>query len=134
MKLILRQALINALAIFLTSLLIHGLTIAGGIQTILLAGFILLLIQRLLQPILAVLTLPLNLLTLGLFSSLLTVLTLYLLTIFVGGVKVTPFTLQGIAYGDLIIPEINFNLPLAFVVTAVVLTSFQNFLEWLSKR
>lgn len=133
MKSILRKTLINSLSIWLTSLVAAGFTIAGGAKTIILAGFVLFLIQNLLKPIIQILTLPLNFMTLGLFSWVINVATLYLLTVLVSEIKVKPFTFHGFAYSDFVIQKIDFNLLGSFIVIALTLTIIQKILRWLTR-
>lgn len=133
MKTILRATLLNSLSLWLTSLVATGLIIEGGIETLVLAGFVLFLIQKLLKPVLEVITLPINLATLGLFSWILNVVALYLLTILVGGIAILPFTFQGSNISGFIIPKTTFNQITAFVAVTLILTIIQRFLSWLRK-
>lgn len=133
MKTILRATLLNSLSLWLTSLVATGLVIEGGIPTLVLAGFVLFLIQKLLKPVLEVITLPINLATLGLFSWILNVVALYLLTILVGGISVFPFTFPGANISGFVIPLITFNPITSFVATTLVLTIIQRFFDWLRK-
>lgn len=133
MKSLLRQTLLNSLSIWFTSLIALGLKINGGLLTLILAGFVLLLIQKLLKPVLQVVTLPLNLLTFGLFSWVLNVITLYLLTVFIAGIKILPFTFQGLSFADFVVPEMKFTLLAAFIAISLTLTIIQNLLNWLVK-
>lgn len=134
MKGLLKKTLINSLAIWLTSIATAGFIIQGGITTVLLSGFVLLLIQRLVKPILQVLTLPLNLITAGLFSFVINIVTLYILTLLVTSIRVVPFTFPGLAVGDFIIPKMHFGSGLAaFAAVSIVLTVIQNFIEWVER-
>ena len=67
MKLILR-IFINAVAIWVTSQLLPGLSFEGNIGALSLVGVIFGLINALIRPIVRLLTLPLTILTLGLFT------------------------------------------------------------------
>ena len=67
MKLILR-IIINAVAIWVASLLLAGFTFSGSIFSLLLVGLIFGLVNALVRPIVKLLTLPINLATLGLFT------------------------------------------------------------------
>ena len=58
---------IIALAVWLTSLILPGMTIAGGIIGVLLVSLVFGLINAIIKPIVKLLTCPLVLLTLGLF-------------------------------------------------------------------
>ena len=67
MKLILR-IIINAVAIWITSLLLSGFVFTGNIINLILIGIVFGLVNALIRPLVKLLTLPINVLTLGLFS------------------------------------------------------------------
>ena len=67
MKLIVR-IFINAVAIWVTSLVLSGLSFEGNFLSLILVGLIFGLVNALIRPIVRLLTLPINILTLGLFT------------------------------------------------------------------
>jgi putative membrane protein len=67
MKLIIR-IIINAVAIWLTTLLLSGLSFTGSIVNLVIIGIVFGLINAIVRPIVKLLTLPINLATLGLFT------------------------------------------------------------------
>lgn len=67
MKLIVR-IFINAVAIWVTSLVLSGLSFEGDFLGLILVGLIFGLVNALIRPIVRLLTLPINILTLGLFT------------------------------------------------------------------
>jgi len=77
MKLIVR-IIINAIAIWVTSLLLSGFVFAGSIVNLIIVGIVFGLINALIRPIVKLLTLPINLVTLGLFSLVINTLMLML--------------------------------------------------------
>jgi len=77
MKLILR-IFINAVAIWVTSLVLSGLSFDGDILALILVGLIFGLVNALIRPIVKLLTLPINVLTLGLFTLVINALMLML--------------------------------------------------------
>lgn len=77
MKFILR-IIINAVAIWVTSLLLGGFTFSGSIVSLLVVGLIFGLVNALVRPIVKLLTLPINLATLGLFTLVINTLMLLL--------------------------------------------------------
>lgn len=79
--------LITTLAIILVSHFVPGIRVAD-FTTALLVAFVLALINLLVRPVLLVLTLPINLLTLGLFTFILNGLLLWFVTYFVPGFAV----------------------------------------------
>lgn len=77
MKLILR-VLINVFAIWLTSYLLAGLNFSGGFVNLIIVGVIFGLVNAFIRPIVKLLTLPINLVTLGLFTLVINTLMLML--------------------------------------------------------
>jgi putative membrane protein len=67
MKLILR-ILINAVAIWATSMLLSGLDFSGNALNLILVAVLFGLINAVIRPIVKLLTLPINVMTLGLFT------------------------------------------------------------------
>ena len=64
---IVAHVVLNGLALVLTAHLVPGITYTGGIPELLVAGFVLGLINTIVKPLLKLLTLPLIVFTLGLF-------------------------------------------------------------------
>jgi putative membrane protein len=134
MKALLRNTLFNSFAIFLISQFLSGVQISGGLFTYLLGGLALTLLFVLVKPILNLLALPLNIVTLGMFSFLTNVIIFYLLTVFVTDINITSFTFQGISYAGFIIPKIYFNTLFAFIFTAFLQSAIVSFLTWLINK
>ena len=134
MKALLRNTLFNAFSIFLISQFLSGVRVSGGLFTYILGGLALTLLFVLVKPILNLLALPLNILTLGMFSFLTNVIIFYLLTVFVTDISITSFTFQGVAYAGFIIPKIYFNTLFAFIIVAFLQSIIVSFLNWLIKK
>ena len=77
MKLILR-ILINALAIWLTSLLFSSFSFSGNMLNLIIVAVIFGLVNAIIRPIVKLLTLPINMVTLGLFTLVINTLMLML--------------------------------------------------------
>ncbi|MBN1326089.1 phage holin family protein [Candidatus Falkowbacteria bacterium] len=82
--------LINALAILGIAYYIPGITVSG-FYAALLAALVLGIINALLRPILVILTLPVNILTLGLFTLIINALLFWLTSTIVKGFQVADF-------------------------------------------
>lgn len=134
MKTILRNTAVYSLALSLLDHISDGLVVEGGFSTYILGGLALCLLFMVLKPILNILSLPLNLVTLGLFSSLTNVIILYLATVFVPQIRVSSFIFQGTNFAGFIIPQISFNTFFAFMVSALILSLIVGVTEWLIKK
>lgn len=83
--------LVNAAALYITAWLVPGILISGGLGPLLLAALVIGLINAVVRPVAVVLTLPITVLTLGLFYLVLNGLLFYL------AAAVTPgFALTGL--------------------------------------
>ncbi len=82
--------LVNAAALYLTALLLPGIRLRGLVAT-LLAAAVLGIVNAVLRPLLLLLSLPLNLVTLGLFTFVINALLLLLTAALVPGFEVRGF-------------------------------------------
>jgi putative membrane protein len=133
MKTLLRSYLINLAAIWVTSVILPGLRLTGGARALLISAFGLMIVNIVVIPLLKIMFLPLNLLTLGLFTWAVNVVGLYVLTTVVPQIKLFPYSFPGMNLGWVIIPEKELN-----VLTVAILASFligftSHFMHWLSK-
>ena len=86
MKLILR-IIINAIAIWLTSLILSGFSFGGSIFNLIIVAIIFGLVNAVIRPIVKLLTLPINVVTLGLFTLVINTLMLMLTVWFSGALS-----------------------------------------------
>ncbi|MFZ2803994.1 MAG: phage holin family protein [Patescibacteria group bacterium] len=90
MKLVLRW-LISALAVMATAYIVPGISVAN-FWTALVAALVIGLINALIRPLILLLTLPINILTLGLFTLVINALLFWFASSIVKGFDVTTFT------------------------------------------
>ncbi len=115
MKLILR-ILINAVAIWLTSLLLPGFNFSGTFLSLIVVAIIFGLVNALIRPIVKLLTLPINIITLGLFTLVINALML-MLTVWLSSAL-------GLAAGFLQ----NFVIA---IVAALIISVISTILSWI---
>ena len=82
--------IINSLALILVAFLVPGFAVAG-FYSALIAALILGLVNALIRPILFVLTLPVNIMTLGLFTFVVNALMIWLVSTIVKGFDISGF-------------------------------------------
>lgn len=116
------------------SQILAGVKVSGGFITYLFGGIALTLLLIILRPILNLLALPLNIVTLGMFSFLTNVIIFYVLTILVVGISITAFTLPGFEYAGFTVPEIYFNTLFAFILVSFLQSLTVSFLSWLTQK
>ena len=105
------RVFVNAFAIYLVAQIVPGITVASVVAA-LGAGLVLGLINAVVRPILLVLTLPVTLLTLGLFLFVLNAFCLWLTSLLVKGFEVHGF--WAAIFGSLLVSLVSWTLS-AFV-------------------
>lgn len=111
MRLVLR-VLINAVAIYVAAAIVPGISLRS-VTAAIVAGLVLGIINAIARPVLVLLTLPLTLLTFGLFLLVLNAVCLWLTSVFVPGFQVVGF---GAAFlGALLVSAVSW---LAHTLTA----------------
>ena len=131
MKTILRSIGIYLLALYFIPQLVPGFTINGGFTTLFIGSIVLAIMFLVLKPILNIISFPINMLTLGLFSILTNALILYLLTILVPNITVQPFTYPRSNLYGFITPTITFNTFWAYTFSAFILSCINSIIRWL---
>lgn len=134
MKSLLRSYLITLGAIYLATIFIKGFIYQGGITTLLIGAAAFTVINWFVKPVVKILMLPFSLITLGLFSWIVNVLMLYLLTKIVTEMQIKEWLFSGMNIDGFIIPSYNFNILMTFIVTSFVIALVSNFLHWLTSK
>ncbi len=131
MKTILRYFLINFVSLWTTIELVKGVRYSGGWETLALGALVFALINFMLVPLLKILLLPLNLITLGLFSWLTNVLALYALTTILPKFTLVPYYFPGFKYEGFTIPPHLLSAFWVAVVASFLIGAVTHFLHWL---
>jgi putative membrane protein len=113
--------------------MIPGFTLEGGIWTLFVGATVLALMFLVLKPILNIISFPVNMLTLGLFSIVVNAFILYLLTVVVPEITVQPFHYPRSEFFGFIIPKTDFNTFFAYAYSAFVLATINSVIRWLIK-
>lgn len=132
MKKILRFFLINLASLWVTTQIISGLTYTGGIKSLIIGALAFMVINLILVPLLKILLLPLNLLTVGLFAWITNVLALYALTTVVADFQLIPYTFAGLYYRGFEIPSYDLSPFWVAVVASFLIGVITHFLQWLT--
>jgi putative membrane protein len=133
MKQIIRSFLFHIVALWFTTQLLPSLVIIGNWQTIVGAGMILTLLTLFIQPLLKILFLPINFLTLGLASWLIDVILLWLLTVVVPQVQVRAWDFAGFSAGGFTLPALHVSYGWSLIVTTLFLMLITNILRSVSE-
>ncbi len=132
MRKILRYYLINLTALYATTVVVGGLAYDGGVKTLLTAGLVFAVINLLLVPLLKILFLPLNILTLGFFAWIINVLAIYALTTAVSDFKILPYHFAGLQYGGFTLPAYDLTTFWVAIIASFVIGIITHFLQWLT--
>lgn len=127
----LKLLLINSTSIWLVSQVVAGLTLQGGIQVLFTAGLVLTLVNLAIRPLINLLLLPINLITLGAFRWLVNVLVLWLVTLIVPQFKIDAFMFPGFAWQGFIIPSLWLGKFWVFVLSSFLISLVTSFFLWL---
>lgn len=133
MKAILKALFLNLIVLYVSVWLFAGLEIDGRIQTLILAAIILTALHKFVKPIIKLLLLPINLLTLGIFGWVSNVLMLFLAAMLVDGLSVTGFYFTGFAYEGFVIPAMQISLLVSYILASLVMSIVRNLMDWLLK-
>lgn len=133
MRGIVKGFIISTGSLYIVSQFTSGLVFAEGIYTLLLAGLVLMLANLIIKPILNILLLPLNLITLGLFKWVTYAITFYLVTLIVPGFKLTDFIFHAYSSYWFNIPGITLQGVFAFIAFSFAISIISSILHWIFK-
>lgn len=133
MKKILSSLVINTAAIVIVSQIIAGFKISAGYQGILFTAIVLTAVNFAVKPLVKLLLLPINLLTLGAFRWLANVFSLYLVTLLVPYLEITGFYFPGLIHKGFIVPELYLAKIWVLVISSFLISFLTSFLFWLFK-
>ena len=131
MKGILKNVLLYAFALYITQLLFNGLVLHGGFKTLFVGGILLAIGFKLLKPVLSVISLPFNLLSLGLFSIVITAFIMFLITLVYPNIEIRPFTFPGIILWGIEIHKFYVTPILSYVLISVTIYLITRLIDWL---
>lgn len=131
MKGIFRNILLYSFSLYLTQLLFQGLTLHGGLKTLIIGGILLAIGFKVLKPVLSIISLPFNIISLGLFSIVIIAFILFLITLIYPPIEVSPFTFQGMKLGGIEIHKFYVSLLLSYILISVTIYLITKAINWL---
>lgn len=129
MKHFFRSVVSFVFALWLTSALIPSLVIAGNVWGMLSAGLALTIMMIILKPLIALILLPVNILTLGLLGWFVNVIVLYLWSALVPQVTLRPWTFPGVTWGGFVVPPANVSYTWTLIIVSLVVTAIVSVLS-----
>ena len=133
MKTILRSFLINGLALWLITQIGSGIIFLRGTETLIITAITLGLFNLFVRPLINLLLLPINILTLGTLRWLVNVITLYLLTLIIPGFQITGFAFTGFSLFGISFPAFVLGAFGGFIAISFLLSFISGLLFWLVK-
>ncbi|MBI5356217.1 phage holin family protein [Candidatus Collierbacteria bacterium] len=130
MKNILKSFLINAVALYVLTVIIPAFKISGGLNSFLTAGATLTLLNLLVKPILNLLLLPINLLSLGFFRWASSVLIIWMLSKLTPGLSISNYSFQGFNYNGVILPALQFSVLWTLIIGSFMMSIITTLLDW----
>ncbi len=131
MKDFLRESLLWSISLYVAASVFSGLKISTMAVNLILSGLVFALFNHLVKPIVKLITLPLNLLTLGLLSWINQVIVLFLIVKFWNHVSVVAFTMPAWHQSGFSVPSLSINSLVSYILAAVILTLIYKILDWL---
>jgi putative membrane protein len=130
MKSFLRTILVNFLSIFLVARLSGGIGYSENYFVIIWAAVFLMILNWLVKPILNLLLMPINMLTLGAFRWVINVIVLFLVTILVADFTVVPIAISGGSFSGFVIPSLTLSFLWSLILVSFLIELAANLLNW----
>lgn len=133
MKKHLKRFVRYTLSFEISTWVIPGLKYQGGIKTLLWTGLVLTLLYKFLRPIIKIIFLPLNLLTLGFFKWVIQAVLFWVMTLIVAEVTISGFKFPGWSYQGFSIPAFVLPKVAVFFLSSVCLYLIYKTFIWLNR-
>ena len=131
MKSFLRNIFINFLTLVLISILTKAINYSDNYLVLIWAAFFLTLLNLLVKPILNLLLMPINLLTLGAFRWVINAIVILLVTIIVTDFRIHGFTFPGFSFSGFIVPKIVFPFFWTLILISFLIEFLGQAINWL---
>lgn len=131
MKAILRNILLYGFALYLTQLIFDGLILHGGLRTLFIGGILLAIGFKVIKPVLSIISLPFNLISLGLFNVLITAFIMFIITLIYPPIEIRPFIFEGITFWGIEIHRVEVTLLLSYILISVTIYLITKAINWL---
>jgi len=133
MKFILKKYLLSTAAVFILLQIVPAVSIAGSWQNLFFASFVLSIVTFILRPIVNLLLLPINLVTLNLSSWFVYLATFYVWTAMLPQIRISNWYISGLQVGTITVSAFNLVKWQVTVVSAFVFIIVYKILNWIFK-
>ncbi|MBM3283531.1 phage holin family protein [Candidatus Gottesmanbacteria bacterium] len=133
MRTILKKYFIILISVFILTQIIPSISISGKWQGLFYSSFVLCILLYIAQPIINLIMLPLNLLTLNMTSWILNILIIFIWTLIVPQVKISDWQFNGGKIGPLSFSSFYFVYWQVVILAGISITLIIQFVKWLVK-
>src|SRR5688572_13917698 len=134
MKMILRAIFLNMVILYISIQIYGGLSYDGTLKTLLVSTVALTLLNRIVKPLIKLLLLPINLITLGFFSWVSHVATLFILTRLVDGFVVRSYFFPGFTYQGFVAPAMQISTLASYIIASLTISLTASLTGWLLRK
>lgn len=131
MKGFVQEIAINSVALFVTTNIFTGLNISGGFWGIFTAAVLISIGFRILKPVINLITLPLNVITFGLFQLLVIAFIVFLITLIYPQMQISAFQFSGLQIYGISISPFFVSLFLSYIIISGTIYLVNKSLFWL---
>lgn len=128
-----RTILINFFTLFLIAKFVGGVEFSDNFIILFWAALFLTGLNLLVKPLLNMILMPINLITLGAFRWVTNLIVLLLVTLFVAGFKILPVNFPGFAYGGFSLPSFHLTFFWALFLVSFLVEIISGGIYWLIK-
>jgi putative membrane protein len=133
MRKILKRLIINTGSLWLLGIFIPAISFNLSGLNFLITGIALTILDYTVKPLINLLLLPLNLITMGSFRWISTTIILLILTIIIPQIYIHPINIPHISLFGITLPALYFGRTFSLIIISLILTLVRNFLIWLLK-
>lgn len=134
MKSLLKLVVGNGAGLYILTKIFTAFRIDETLKVYVIAAVTLSLLQTLVRPLVELVLLPVNLLTLGMFRWVSSVAVLWLMVKIVPGISVLPYHFAGFSSRGIVVPAMDLTAFWSIVVSAFLLSSISTIIDWLTHR
>lgn len=124
----------NGAGLYILTKIFTAFRIDETLKVYVIAAVTLSLLQTLVRPLLELILLPVNLLTLGMFRWVSSVAVLWLMVKLVPGISVIPYHFAGFSSRGIMVPALDLTTFWSIVVSAFLLSSISAIIDWFTHR
>ena len=133
MKKILLQLIVIGVTLALVDYVIPGVTLSNSLDGLVLVTLVFAAINTFVKPLLKILSLPIEVATLGLFTVVINTILLLVVDYVLVPLTITSFWFPGFSYGPIIVAPMRVPALLTAIVASALISTISSGLIWLTK-